>query len=707
MDEPTAAPRHGRLWMFLAAVALAVVTGAMFYKVLAPGGPVVLSSPACDLSGEFLSARQFGFSQLAHGNLALWNPHIYGGVPFFGNFQSALLYPPNWIFMALPTEAAVNWSIAAHVLLLGLGMLAWARWRGISVAGGLLGALVVMFGGAHFLHIYAGHLSNLCTMAWAPLLLAAVDGCLDRRRLPWALMGSMVVAMMVLAGHPQYVFFSGIVAAIYALARLWHRLLACVRRPQPKNRPHKVSGPQAESLCHQEQLRSLGHVLGLLSIVALGGLALAAVQLLAGLAAASSSVRTGGLRQDVAGMFSLPPENLLMLIAPWFYGVPGAPYWGKWYPWEMTLFIGAAGGLLAAAGIARGRLAGRRAATVTLGITLLLAMGSYTPLFELIYRLPLFNMLRGLSKFIFQASLFLGLFAGAGLDAVVGSRRRWNLLAAAAAAVALAVLAGAAWIRFDAAAGDMGGWRHFMSNLQTKTVGKLVQVYLDPKFYHSPEFLRDSSAQATRSLLFGAGALAVGAALLMLTRWWRLAGYCIALLAVGEVLYFASAERPTFTPGLAPMLKALTTQAARPIDYRILNEFNRNQAMETEFDDVWGSGPDIRQRWAEYFCVATGRPLERVSQYADFRKWDCRQMFAAARLKYVMLQGPQNQIASFQILNPLGRLELVPQWRIVSGREAVLAVLADPAFDPRRTVILETPLPLTGEGGPQGRVRVR
>ena len=117
--------------------------------------------------------------------------------------------------------------------------------------------------------------------------------------------------------------------------------------------------------------------------------------------------------------------NLLTLLAPWLFGGDASTYWGKWYLWEMTLFIGAAGLLLAIIGIARGRLTSRRAAAVTLAVTLVLAMGGYTPVFELLYRLPIFNMLRGLSKFIFPASLFLGLFAGAGLDAVLSLRRRW------------------------------------------------------------------------------------------------------------------------------------------------------------------------------------------------------------------------------------------------------------------------------------------
>src|ERR1035437_4656288 len=88
--------------------ALGLLTLGMFGQVLFTPGERVLSG-----------WRQFGFDQLRHGNLALWNPHLFSGAPFFGGFQSALLYPPNALFLVLPLGPAINWSIALHVFLAG------------------------------------------------------------------------------------------------------------------------------------------------------------------------------------------------------------------------------------------------------------------------------------------------------------------------------------------------------------------------------------------------------------------------------------------------------------------------------------------------------------------------------------------------------------------------------------------------------------
>src|SRR5208282_4261617 len=102
----------------------------LFWRFLSPSTHWVLSRDNEDLAGQFLWWRQFGFEELKKGHLALWNPFVYCGEPFFGGFQSALLYPPNWLFMFLPLPFAVNLSIALHTFLAGWFTFLWARNRG-------------------------------------------------------------------------------------------------------------------------------------------------------------------------------------------------------------------------------------------------------------------------------------------------------------------------------------------------------------------------------------------------------------------------------------------------------------------------------------------------------------------------------------------------------------------------------------------------
>ena len=88
----------------LGSLLLLVLT--MFFDVLLVPGARVLGSETADMARQFLPWREFGFAELAKGNLALWNPHNYAGAPFFGGMQSALLYPPNALFLVLPAPLA-------------------------------------------------------------------------------------------------------------------------------------------------------------------------------------------------------------------------------------------------------------------------------------------------------------------------------------------------------------------------------------------------------------------------------------------------------------------------------------------------------------------------------------------------------------------------------------------------------------------------
>ena len=155
---------------------LLALTLAMFFDVLFLPGDAVLSGVSSDLATQFVHWRGFGFGEIARGNLPLWNPHIYCGAPFLAGFQSALLYPLNVLYLVLPLAKAINWGIALHAFLGGLFFYLWALKRGLHPLACFLAGAEFIFCAPFFLHIYAGHLPNLCTMIWAPLLFLAIDG---------------------------------------------------------------------------------------------------------------------------------------------------------------------------------------------------------------------------------------------------------------------------------------------------------------------------------------------------------------------------------------------------------------------------------------------------------------------------------------------------------------------------------------------------
>src|ERR1035441_5585401 len=154
MKAPSFPAQHPSL---MGAGTLGFITFLLFNRFLDPSGHWVLSRVG-DMTSQFVWWRQFGFEELKKGHLALWNPHLFCGVPFFGGFQSALLYPPNWFFMVLPLGFALNFSIALHVFLAGFFTFLWLKGRKAHPASAFLGAFMYMFSGAFFTRVVVGQI---------------------------------------------------------------------------------------------------------------------------------------------------------------------------------------------------------------------------------------------------------------------------------------------------------------------------------------------------------------------------------------------------------------------------------------------------------------------------------------------------------------------------------------------------------------------
>jgi hypothetical protein len=640
---------------------LALLVLAMFCDVLFVPGARVLGSETADMARMFLPWREFGFDELAKGNLALWNPHNYAGAPFFGGMQSALLYPPNALFLVLPPGLAANWSVALNVFLLGAFMYWWTLRRGLHPFAGFVAAALLMFCAPHFLRIHAGHVTSMAAMAWVPLIFLAIDEWLASRRPGWVLLGMLAVAMQILAGHPQTVHLTALLAGFYALLRLFTL-----------------------------EAGRLGTAAGLLSLY-LGGALLAAVQLFAAFQAGAESVRSGGVPYEFALYFSFPPENLVTWFAPAFFG---DPYWGRWYLWEASAFMGVVGFALACYGIATAQLAGKKALLATALGAALLAFGDNTPLFRLAFDwVPWLDRFRGAGKFFIITTFILAFFAGCGLDRVlrhpVPRRAQWTVAGCIAALGALAVVV------------RLVDWQPVAHAVMASG-----QTYLDPAAYGDAGFAGASQRFASLGLGLAAVTLAAAAGLLLWTRREPRAAFLLGILAVAEVFAFARWNRPTFDAAriVAPELAQFL--AANPGDYRILNLTRfPNSAVSMRAFDAWGYDPAVTRRYAEFINWSAGNDPAKTIEYVAFRQF--HPLLAMLRVKYVVVEEKDTIAIHPGGTPPLHRLELIGSYQVQSGRSAILRAMGEPSFDAAKQVILErepTPQPIAA--GTQGSAKV-
>src|SRR3972149_2257925 len=304
--------------------------------------------------------------------LTLWNPYIYGGTPFVGGLQSAIFYPLNLIYLIFPIHVAINYSIILHVFLSGVFTYLYLRFLKLipqskvrnpklypgrlSRSSCMVASIIFMFCAPQIFHIYPGHLPNLCTMIWLPLILLFSELFIRNRNFSYAIFGGITVAFNILAGHPQYFFYTV-------------------------------------------------------------GILLSSIQLLPAFEMVKHSVRQA-LSYEWVGQFSFAPENFLTLIIPEFFGDSlRAPYWGRYYLWEMSLYIGILPLMLCGLASFYFRNKFTKTFLIIALITTILALGRFTPLFKFLYHfVPGFNLFRGNSKFIFIVAFSLSVLSGIGAE---------------------------------------------------------------------------------------------------------------------------------------------------------------------------------------------------------------------------------------------------------------------------------------------------
>jgi hypothetical protein len=656
-------------WL-LAFGGLAGLTLLMFGPVLFTSQDIVLSNQdRGDLFSQYVHWRQFGFNQLRHGNLALWNPHIYSGAPFFG-LQSGLLYPLNLVFLILPLAKAINVSIALHIFLAGAFTYLWAARRGLHPAACFLSGVLFMFGAPLFLQVYAGHLPHLCAMTWPPLLFLAIDGVFEKPRLRWVLLGTFAVAMQVLGGHPQLVFYTAAAAAVYSAA--------CLATAKRRGR------------C----------VLALLGIC-IGGAALGAVQILSGIHDLRQTWRGLGVSQEWAATFSFPPANLLTLLAPSFFGDKGdVAYWGRWEMWEMVFFVGITGLVLALLGAVWGEPRARRFSSLMTVVLLVLALGGYSPLFPALYHwVPGFGSLRGNSKFIMLAGLFLALLAGIGFNALIRGRRLPMRATLGIGLGGILLVPFAVLLRSEGFVLPAASWWHkaVFASLRSRIHQASVNADVDP------QYLLRTGFHASNGLLLAAATLMLISLLFFLHRRQRKVVWLIFGLALLEVTVFAHRFLDTFPLSRTIDLELRAFLRQHPGDYRIFNSSGPNASMSLPAQDVWGYDPGIPLRYTELLEFA--RAMD-PAVWARLRLSHSERLLSMFRLRYAF-DRREGQPYILEGRNDLPHLLLLRRYRVLKEPHEMLSALTNAAFNPREEVLLEaTPDPPPVPAGPDGTARI-
>ena len=393
------APRFAFGW---AALVYALCTLSLAFPALAGK---FLVSPHSDQYIAGYAFREFGAATLkAAGHFPLWNPYLFGGLPYVAAMHGDIFYPTFLLRMILPTDVAMTWGFIIHVFLSGLFTFGFLRAIGYGFFGSLVGGVAYMMSGQIASYVSPGHDGKLFVSALFPLALWMLHrGIRQGKSWSWGAF-SLIVGLSVLSPHPQLLQYLLLACGAYAL------FLAFATLDAIKLAPRVAIGRLTAAL-----------------VAVIVGLAIGAVQYLPVREYVTWSPRAGGLSDyRLATSYAWPPEEVFNAYLPQFSGMLDN-YWGRNGIHLHSDYAGVVVLMLAGAAFIGIRNDPRRKQIIfwsaALLVSLFWSLGSATPFYQIPYALiPGTKYFRAPATIFFVGTLALALLACAGTERLVRHR---------------------------------------------------------------------------------------------------------------------------------------------------------------------------------------------------------------------------------------------------------------------------------------------
>ncbi len=387
-NENAFAPRHPTL------VALGVLCAGVVLLCYPMLGGSFLGGPSSDQTWTGIPFRLFWATEFHRtGHIPLWNPYMFGGLPFVGAMHGDIFYPTSFLRLLLSPDTVLNVVFALHLVLAGLFTYGFLRTVGVSWMGSVVGGLAYQLSGIVASLVSPGHDGKIAVSALLPLLLTGLLLGIRKRRLEGFGLVALVVGLDLLSPQLQMTQYSLILAGLFTL---W---LCFGDDPRPDPRWRWTS-------------------LGLAALAVAVGFGIAMIQLLPFIRYTPYAARTVGQQGwTYATSYAMPPENILDWLVPTFSGILDH-YWGSNFFKLHSEYVGAGTLALAALGVVS---AGRRRLAWFLGgaaaLFVLVALGGHTPFYRLWYALvPGVKVTRAPGMAFFIPTFAFACFAAFGVE---------------------------------------------------------------------------------------------------------------------------------------------------------------------------------------------------------------------------------------------------------------------------------------------------
>ncbi len=391
--DPDAAPWTPARPTLLALLPLSVWAVVLFLPMF---GGQFLGGDFSDQTWTGIPFRSFWADEVRRtGAIPLWNPFMFGGLPFVGAMHGDIFYPTSFLRLLVGADQGLNATFFIHLVLAGVLTYGFLRTLGTSWTAAVVGGLAYQLSGIVASQVSPGHDGKMIVSALLPLLLTGLLLAIRRRRSEGYGLVALVIGLDILSPQVQMAQYSLIFAGLFTLY-----------------------------LCFYDEERPEGRArwtaLGLASLAVVLGFGLSMIQIYPFIANGPYAARTAGVQGwEYATSYAMPAVNIMDWLVATFTGssVWGV-YWGGAWGKLHSEYLGAATLALAAVGVAasgRRRLAWFLAGAFVL--FLLVCLGAQTPFYRLWYTLvPGVKVTRAPGMAFFIPTFIVACFAAFGVE---------------------------------------------------------------------------------------------------------------------------------------------------------------------------------------------------------------------------------------------------------------------------------------------------
>ncbi len=655
--KPAGANSHSRwgswspkAYAYLPYLLLAFLTLVFFWIILSPFGKGYWLWE--DFLYQNYPYRVFAATSLVRGSFPFWNPYVFGGMPFFADIQTAVLYPFNLVLTLFSDSESlspyiVELIVVLHYFLAALFAFRFLRLSKLETEAALLGAVTFAFSGFMVTHVI--HTNFISVFVWLPLILELFERALSSRKVRFGLLCAAALALSTLGGYPQYSLYIDYVLVLYWLV-------------YELNRYGRDGWSPAAAAWR----------LALLAFICLAGLGLNAGGYLPAAELAEYTPRST-MTYTASIEHSIAPLQLVKLLCPAFFGTQyqqSNTYWAGGYSafWETCIFVGVLPLILAVWGVVRGWRNRRVAfAAVLAFFSLWLALGGYGLLYKLFfYFAPGFNRFRIPGRFSAFASFALALLAAHGWSIFTGADSVEQKQTASRGPLYIAGIA------FSVVVILLACLR--LGLLEALTEGRIAR-----------EGAKDLAQQACH-----AGLVWIVAAGVLLAAAGRRNG-AIKRWAGLAAIFFVFAELYMFG---TPFLKGRVSPDEifpRNQVVRTLQELGEKELFRINARDLTHKGIMLLRRNQgsihRLFLIEGYNPLQLKRRLVDVQT---ERRFDLLNVKYKIKIDMEQKSAGFALHSSyLPRAFMMHRWRVIQQDEKIIETLNAPEFNHREEVILE------------------